>query len=71
MPKTLVCDPQLLRKDLSGRVYIVTGANSGTGLATSRQLVSQGADVIGACRRVSAGETAFADFAGLPAAPRL
>lgn len=66
MPKTLVCNPQLLRKDLSGRVYIVTGANSGTGLATSRQLVSQGADVIGACRRVSAGETAFADFAGLP-----
>lgn len=66
MPKTLVCDPQLLRKDLSGRVYVVTGANSGTGLATSRQLVRQGAHVVGACRRVSAGETAFADFASLP-----
>ncbi len=66
MPKTLRCDPQLLRKELGGRVYIVTGANSGTGLATSRQLVRQGAHVVGACRRVSAGETAFADFAGLP-----
>lgn len=66
MPKTLKCDPQLLRKDLSGRVYIVTGANSGTGLATSQQLVHQGAHVVGACRRVSAGDSAFADFAGLP-----
>ncbi len=66
MPKTLKCDSQLLRKDLSGRVYVVTGANSGTGLATSRQLVRQGAHVVGACRRVSAGETVFADFARLP-----
>lgn len=71
MPKTLRCNPQLLRKDLSGRVYIVTGANSGTGLATSRQLVRQGAHVVGACRRVGAGETAFADFAGLPGAAEI
>ncbi len=39
MPKTLMCDPKLLQKDLSGRVYVVTGANSGAGLATSEQLV--------------------------------
>ena len=71
MPKTLRCDPQLLRKDLSGRVYIVTGANSGTGLATSQQLVRQGAHVVGACRRVSAGETAFAEFASLPGAAEI
>ena len=66
MPKTLVCDPRLLLKDLRGRVYVVTGANSGTGLATSQQLVRQGAHVVGACRRVNAGESAFAEFAGLP-----
>ena len=66
MPKTLMCNPELLQKDLSGRVYIVTGANSGTGLATSEQLARQGAHVVGACRRVDAGEEAFAGFARLP-----
>ena len=66
MPKTLMCDPTLLQKDLRDRVYIVTGANSGAGLATSAQLLRQGARVIGACRRVAAGEAAFADFARLP-----
>ncbi len=66
MPKTLMCDPKLLQKDLSGGVYIVTGANSGTGLATSEQLVRQGAHVVGACRRVHAGEEAFAGFGRLP-----
>ena len=65
MPKTLMCDPQLLQKDLGGRVYIVTGANSGAGLATSEQLVRQGAHVVGACRRVDAGKQTFAGFAGL------
>ena len=66
MPKTLMCNPKLLEKDLSGRVYIVTGANSGTGLATSEQLLRQGARVVGACRRVDAGKEAFAAFARLP-----
>jgi NAD(P)-dependent dehydrogenase (short-subunit alcohol dehydrogenase family) len=64
MPKTLMCDPSLFQKDLSGRVYIVTGANSGSGFATTKQLVSQGAQVVGACRRVDAGKEAFAEFAG-------
>ena len=63
MPKTLMCDPELLKKDLSGYVYIVTGANSGTGLATAEQLARQGANVVGACRRVDAGEKAFTKFA--------
>lgn len=61
MPKTLMCDPKLFEKDLSGRVYIVTGANSGSGFATTKQLAEQGAHVIGACRRVNAGKEAFAD----------
>lgn len=60
MPKTLMCDPNLFQKDLSGRVYIVTGANSGSGFATSKQLAEQGAQVVGACRRVDAGKEAFA-----------
>jgi len=66
MPKTLMCDPVLLQKDLSGRVYIVTGANSGSGFATSAQLARQGATVIGACRRVDAGKQAFADMEDVP-----
>lgn len=62
MPKTLTCDPKLFQKDLSSRIYIVTGANSGAGFATSKQLAGQGAHVIGACRRVDAGKEAFADL---------
>ena len=63
MPKTLKCDPALFEKDLSGRVYVVTGANSGSGLATVEQLVRQGAHVVAACRRVAAGEDAVKELA--------
>ena len=58
MYKIIRCDPKLFEKDLSGRIYIVTGANSGAGLATTEQLVQQGAHVIAACRRVTAGKEA-------------
>jgi NAD(P)-dependent dehydrogenase (short-subunit alcohol dehydrogenase family) len=58
MYRTLRCDPKLFEKDLSGRTYVVTGANSGTGLATVEQLVRQGAHVVAACRRVGAAEAA-------------
>lgn len=64
MYKTLRCDPKLLEKDLAGRVYIVTGANSGAGLATTEQLVKQGAHVVAACRRVSAGKEATQPLSG-------
>jgi NAD(P)-dependent dehydrogenase (short-subunit alcohol dehydrogenase family) len=62
MPKTLMCDPALFEKDLAGRVYVVTGANSGSGLATTGQLVRQGAHVVAACRRVGAGLEATRHF---------
>src|SRR5262244_2294950 len=63
MYRTLRCDPKLFEKDLKGRTYIVTGANSGSGLATVEQLVRQGAHVVAACRRVAAGEEAMKHLA--------
>ncbi|KXX71508.1 hypothetical protein AVL50_05675 [Flammeovirga sp. SJP92] len=48
-------------------MYVVTGANSGVGLETSKQLIKQGGHVIMACRRVDAGEEeakAFGDLKG-------
>lgn len=50
------CDADTLSKDISGKTYIVTGANSGVGLETTRQLVKQGGHVVMACRRMDAGE---------------
>ncbi|MCC7144662.1 MAG: SDR family oxidoreductase [Candidatus Eisenbacteria bacterium] len=66
IPRILRCDPRLFTKDLRGRVYIVTGGNSGTGLATTEQLARQGASVIAACRRVTAGCEAIRHLTGLP-----
>jgi NAD(P)-dependent dehydrogenase (short-subunit alcohol dehydrogenase family) len=63
MYRTLRCDPALFEKDLNGRTYIVTGANSGAGLATVEQLVRQGAHVVAACRRVAAGKEATGHLA--------
>ncbi len=69
MAKPHLCDPALLQRDLSGKRYIVTGANSGIGLVTARQLAKQGAEVILACRRVSEAEARIEELrAELPKA---
>ena len=63
--RTRWADAETLAKDMSGKTYIVTGANSGVGLETTRQLVKQGAHVVMACRRPDAGEAVAKEFAGL------
>lgn len=49
--------------DLDGTVAVVTGANSGIGLATARGLAKHGATVVMAVRSPERGEKAVADIA--------
>ena len=44
--------------NMSGKVVIITGANSGIGFEASRALALQGATVIMACRNLEKGQTA-------------
>ena len=58
-------DEKTKSKDISRKVYIVTGSNSGVGLETTRQLVKQGGHVIMACRRTDAAADVAKSFSGL------
>ncbi len=59
------CNEETLSKDLSRKTYIVTGANSGVGFETTKQLVKQGAHVVMGCRRIEAGKEVAQSFSNL------
>lgn len=45
--------------DMTGKICVVTGANSGLGFATAKALAAKGAHVIMACRNAERGEKAL------------
>jgi len=53
-----------MAEDLSGRICVVTGGNSGIGKETARALARQGATVVLACRDAERGEAARREIAG-------
>ena len=55
--------------DLTGKVVVITGANSGLGLESTKAMAAKGATVVMACRNVGKAQEAKAlVLAGDPAA---
>src|SRR3954466_14648149 len=57
--------------DQTGRTAVVTGANSGLGEVTARELAAHGATVVLACRDIAKGEAAAARMIGPVSVRRL
>lgn len=55
--------------ELSGTYAVVTGANSGVGLVTARELAKKGAHVIATCREEAKGREALADMLAVDSNP--
>ena len=47
------------QRDMSGKLVVVTGANSGLGLETTRRLAERGAAVVMACRDMKKADEAI------------
>ena len=52
----------MISQTLLGRVVLVTGANTGIGFVTARELASRGAHVVIACRSAGKGQSAVDDI---------
>jgi NAD(P)-dependent dehydrogenase (short-subunit alcohol dehydrogenase family) len=57
-------------RDQSGRTAVVTGANSGLGLVTARELARNGALVVMACRNMEKGRSAHAEVEAAASGPK-